>query len=48
MAKTYESFVPKIRDFIEKQKMFFVATAPTTNTIGTATSAYLIQRLMIQ
>jgi len=28
MAKTYDAFVPKIRDFIEKQKVFFVATAP--------------------
>lgn len=31
MAKTYEAFVPKLREFIEKQKMFFVATAPLTS-----------------
>ena len=30
MAKTYEAIVPKLQDFIENQKMFFVATAPLT------------------
>lgn len=28
MAKTYDALVPKLRDFIGEQKMFFVATAP--------------------
>lgn len=28
MGKTYDAIVPKLREFIEKQKMFFVATAP--------------------
>ena len=28
MAKVYESINDKLRDFIERQKMFFVATAP--------------------
>ena len=28
MAKTYDAFIPKLRELIEKQKMFFVATAP--------------------
>jgi hypothetical protein len=30
MAKTFDAIDPKLRDFIEKQKMFFVATAPLT------------------
>jgi hypothetical protein len=30
MAKTYDAIVPKLREFIESQKMFFVATAPLT------------------
>ena len=28
MGKTYESIEPRVREFITKQKMFFVATAP--------------------
>ncbi|UCH28454.1 MAG: pyridoxamine 5'-phosphate oxidase family protein [Myxococcales bacterium] len=28
MAKTYDAIVPKLRELIEQQKMFFVATAP--------------------
>ena len=28
MGKTYEAIAPKLRDFIERQKVFFVATAP--------------------
>jgi len=28
MAKTFDTFEPKLRKFIEAQKMFFVATAP--------------------
>ena len=28
MGKTYDSVTPKLRRFIEKQRMFFVATAP--------------------
>ena len=30
MGKTYDSIVPKLREFIEKQRVFFVATAPLT------------------
>lgn len=30
MSKTYDGLVPKLRDFIAAQKMFFVATAPLT------------------
>lgn len=29
MAKTFDSFEPKVRAFIEAQRMFFVATAPS-------------------
>ena len=28
MGKTYEAIEPKLREFIERQKVFFVATAP--------------------
>ena len=28
MAKTYDAIVPKLRELIEQQKMFFVASAP--------------------
>jgi hypothetical protein len=28
MGKTYDTLDPKLRDFIQRQKMFFVATAP--------------------
>src|SRR3954466_1308718 len=28
MGKTYESITPELREFIERQRMFFVASAP--------------------
>ena len=28
MGKTFETLDPKLRGFLDKQKMFFVATAP--------------------
>jgi hypothetical protein len=31
MAKTFDTIDPKLRGFIEKQKMFFVATAPLSD-----------------
>ncbi len=31
MAKTFDAFSDKLRSFIDRQKMFFVATAPLTS-----------------
>ena len=34
MAKFYSQLTPELRDFIEQQKLFFTATAPTQGRIN--------------